>query len=84
MKRVNIDALRALTALSDSEMEQKLSALLQQSGNDDLAGKINADTIGKLKRQLSAMSQTQLDNLLSAMPDTDMTALQKLRNPRHK
>lgn len=84
MKRVNIDSLRALTALSDNEMEQKLSALLQQSGNDDLADKINADAIGKLKRQLSAMSQTQLDNLLSAVQDTDIAALQKLRNPRHK
>ena len=84
MKQVNIDALRALAGMPDSELQQRLAAMLKQTGNESAAGKINASSIHALKERLSGMDRRQLDAILNQMQQMDSGLLQKLRNMRNR
>lgn len=77
---VNSDDVRRIASMSDAELKQKLSALLQSS-NGSALGKLLANiNIESLKKQLTEKRPDDLAALVNKLGNLDPSFVNRLKN----
>ena len=73
---INNDDIKKILNLSDSELEQKITAVMNATGKNTSG--ITPDSMSKIKNAVSKMSEKDINTILSNVPKDKLEQIKKI------